>query len=68
MPRLLPAVFRRLATAVGACHAAANLEVPGRVQPLLMTLHADAARAGTSAVLGRCGRSLRDLSRNFMPP
>jgi molybdopterin-guanine dinucleotide biosynthesis protein A len=61
MPRMVPAVLRRLVEAVGTGHRASILEVPGRVQPLPMALHVEAAREAIGGILGRGGRSLRDL-------
>lgn len=61
MPRMVPAVLRRLAVAVEPGRAAAVLEVPGRLQPLPMALDAQAARAVATTILERGGRSLRDL-------
>jgi molybdopterin-guanine dinucleotide biosynthesis protein A len=65
MPRMAPAVLRRLASTAGPEWAAVTLEVPGRVQPLPMALDAVAARAAAAAVLERGGRSLRDLLREL---
>jgi len=65
MPRMDPAVLRRLASAAGRERAAVTLEVPGRVQPLPMALDVIAARAAAAAVLERGGRSLRDLLREL---
>jgi molybdopterin-guanine dinucleotide biosynthesis protein A len=65
MPRMAPAVLRRLASTAGPERAAVTLEVPGRVQPLPMALDVMAARAAAAAVLARGGRSLRDLLREL---
>lgn len=61
MPRMVPAVLHRLAATIVPGRLASSLEVPGRVQPLPMALDAGAAREAAAAVLGRGGRSLRDL-------
>lgn len=61
MPGLVPAVLQRLAVTVEPGRPAAHLEVPGRVQPLPMALAVAPALATGSAVLGRGGRSLREL-------
>lgn len=61
MPHLVPAVLRRLVGAVEAGYRAAILEVPGRMHPLPMALGAEPARPAVVAILGRGGRSLRDL-------
>jgi molybdopterin-guanine dinucleotide biosynthesis protein A len=61
MPRLVPAVLRRLAAAVGNDVAAATLEVPDRIQPLPMAIDVAAARRSGTRVLDRGGRSLRDF-------
>ena len=65
MPRMAPAVLRRLASMAGPEHAAVTLEVPGRIQPLPMALDVAAARAAATAVIERGGRSLRDLLREL---
>jgi len=65
MPRMVPAVLRRLASTAGPERAAVTLEVPGRLQPLPMALDVIAARAAAAAVLERGGRSLRDLLREL---
>jgi molybdopterin-guanine dinucleotide biosynthesis protein A len=65
MPRLVPAVLRRLAGATGPGRLAVVLEVPGRVQPLPMALDTQAARTAAAAVLDRGGRSLRELLREI---
>ena len=65
MPRMVPAVLARLASAVGESRRAVTLEVPGRIQPLPMALDVIAARAAAAAVLERGGRSLRDLLREL---
>ncbi|MBI3745582.1 MAG: molybdenum cofactor guanylyltransferase [Chloroflexi bacterium] len=61
MPRLVPAVLRRLAKEVGEGCLAVTLEVPGRVQPLPMAVDTAAARAAARVVLVRGGRSLGGL-------
>lgn len=61
MPRLLPAVLRRLAFEVGEGRLAVTLEVPGRVQPLPMAVDTAGARAACRAVRARGGRSLHEL-------
>ena len=61
MPRMVPAVLRRLASTVGADRRAVNLEVPRRVQPLPMAISAEAARPVVAALLERGERSLRAL-------
>jgi molybdopterin-guanine dinucleotide biosynthesis protein A len=66
MPRLVPAVLRRLLAALGPARAAI-LEVPGRVQPLPSALDVPAARAAGSEALARGGRSLRDLLGGLDP-
>lgn len=65
MPRMVPAVLRRLSSTAGPERAAVTLEVPGRMQPLPMALDVIAARAAAAAVLERGGRSLRDLLREL---
>ena len=65
MPRMAPAVLRRLASTAGRERAAVTLEVPGRIQPLPMALDVAAARAAATAVIERGGRSLRDLLREL---
>jgi molybdopterin-guanine dinucleotide biosynthesis protein A len=65
MPRMVPVVLHRLATATSAERPAAVLEVPERIQPLPMAVWARAALAGGNAVLGRGGRSLRELLREL---
>ena len=61
MPRMVPAVLRRLASTVGADRPAVNLEVPRRVQPLPMAISVEAARPAVAALLERGERSLRAL-------
>ncbi len=61
MPRMVPAVLRRLASTVGADRPAVNLEVPRRVQPLPMAISVEAARPAAAALLERGERSLRAL-------
>jgi molybdopterin-guanine dinucleotide biosynthesis protein A len=65
MPRMVPAVLRRLASTAGPDRAAVTLEVPGRIQPLPMALDVIAARAAAAVVVERGGRSLRDLLREL---
>lgn len=65
MPRMVPAVLHRLAVAVGPGRAAAVLEVPGRVQPLPMALDTRPALEAAETIIGRGGRSLRDLLRDL---
>ncbi|HSO29949.1 MAG TPA: molybdenum cofactor guanylyltransferase [Candidatus Sulfomarinibacteraceae bacterium] len=65
MPRMVPAVLRRVAVTVGPGRPAVVLEVPGRVQPLPMALDVRAAREAAAAVLPRGGRSLRELLREL---
>jgi hypothetical protein len=62
---MAPAVLHRLATTIGPGRRAVSLEVPGRVQPLPMALDVAAARIAAPKVLGRGGRSLRDLLREL---
>ncbi len=61
MPRMAPAVLRRLASTVGPDRRAVVLEVPGRFQPLPMALDVRTARAAAVAVRRRDARSLGDL-------
>jgi len=65
MPRMVPVVLRRLATAAGPARPAVHLEVPGRVQPLPLALDVDAARRAVPAVLERGDRALRGLLREL---
>lgn len=65
MPRMVPAVLHRIAVTVSSARLAANLEVPGRVQPLPMALDTAAAFAAGTAILARGGRSLRELLREL---
>lgn len=65
MPRLSPAVLRRLVASVSPSRPAVHLEVPGRIQPLPMALDAVVARGAAADVLGRGGRSLRELLREL---
>ncbi len=61
MPRMVPAVLHRLASAVGPERRAVVLEVPGRIQSLPMALDTAAALTAGRTVLDRGGRSLREL-------
>ena len=65
MPRMVPAVLRRLASTVGADRPAVNLEVPRRVQPLPMAISVEAARPAMAALLERGERSLRALLKEL---
>lgn len=65
MPRMVPAVLRRLVGARAPARPAIHLEVPGRLQPLPMALETLAARTAGAAVVERGGRSLRDLLREL---
>jgi selenocysteine-specific elongation factor len=65
MPRMIPAVLRRLAVAIGPGRSAVTLEVPGRLQPFPMALDTRLALAAGRAVLERGGRSLHELLREL---
>jgi molybdopterin-guanine dinucleotide biosynthesis protein A len=65
MPRMVPAVLRRLAVTAGPERPAVVLDVPGRVQPLPMAVDVRAAQVAAAAALARGGRSLRELLREL---
>ncbi|MEW5991244.1 MAG: molybdenum cofactor guanylyltransferase [Chloroflexota bacterium] len=61
MPRMVPAVLRRLATTTGPTRPAVHLEIPGRLHPLPMAVDVEAAGQSAVVVLGRGDRALREL-------
>lgn len=65
MPKMVPAVLRRLASTVGANRHAVNLEVPRRMQSLPMAISVDVARVAVAALLRGEERSLRALLRDL---
>lgn len=65
MPRMVPAVLRRLISGLEPPRRAVVLEVPGRFQPLPMVLEVVAGLVAGRLVLSRGGRSLRDFLREL---
>ncbi|MES2209980.1 MAG: molybdenum cofactor guanylyltransferase [Chloroflexota bacterium] len=65
MPRMVPAVLRRLASTAGPDRPAVTLEVPRRVQPLPMAMLVEFARPAVAALLRADERSLRALLREM---